>query len=64
MSTIPASPAPSQPKPRKPAASPRQPLGWSWDSQRGELTITDCDGNPETYRVLTLHVDFGRASSW
>jgi hypothetical protein len=61
MSILPAQRAPSQPKPpRKPPAGPRQPIGWNWNAERLELTITDCDGKAETYRVLTLHTDFGR----
>jgi hypothetical protein len=55
MSTIPTSTV------RKKPASPRQPLGWSFDAQRVELTITDCDGKAEVYRVLTLDCPVGRA---
>jgi hypothetical protein len=38
---------------------PRQPQGWTFDGR--ELRIVDCDGKPETYRVLPLAADFGRA---
>jgi hypothetical protein len=59
MDTVPTVRAPAQP--RKPPASPRQPLGWQWDATHAELTITDCDGVAQTYKVLPLPAQFGRA---
>jgi hypothetical protein len=59
MATVSIVRAPAQP--RKPPASPRQPLGWQWDAVHREITITDCDGNVDVYKVLPLAADFGRA---
>jgi hypothetical protein len=45
---------------RKPRKPPRPPQSWSYDREAGELTIVDCDGAREVYRVLPLACQFGR----
>ncbi len=48
-------------KPVRTRKPPRPPQSWSWDAAREEVTITDCDGKPEVYRVLPVAADWGRA---
>src|SRR5271166_3686588 len=56
--TISCAPAPGV-KTRQP---PRPPISHSLDREHCELTIVDCDGRPETYRILPIDgVQFGRA---
>ncbi len=60
MSTLPAPRAPLYPKP--PRRPPRPPLSHRYNPTLHELIIVDCDGVGETYRLVPLVPDFGRAA--
>src|SRR5262249_23987954 len=60
MTSLPAPRPPLQPKPpRKP---PRPPQSHAYDRATRSLTVTDCNGAVEVYRVVALAPDFGRAA--
>ena len=58
MCTLPARPARDN---RKPPAPPRPPRSFAFDGITRELTLVDCCGVREVYRVLPLRSDFGTA---